>query len=80
MILSNQNSQSHLRLLNAQEIADLLGVKKSTIYQWTHQGFIPFVKIGKLVRFNADDISRWLGNLKNKGRKSRKYDLRELNL
>lgn len=80
MILSNQNSQSHSRLLNAQEIAELIGVQPSTIYQWTHQSFIPHIKIGKLVRFNADDISRWLSNLKNKGRKSRKYNVRELKL
>ena len=78
MILSNQNSQSHSRLLNASEIADLLGVKKSTIYQWTHQGFIPHVKIGKLVRFKVDVVMKWLNNMETEGRKNRKYDVRDL--
>ena len=69
-----------MKLLSVKEVAELIGVQPSTIYQWTHQRFIPHIKVGKLVRFNADDISRWLGDLKNKGRKSRKYDIRELNL
>lgn len=62
---------SSLKLLNAQEIADLLGVKKSTIYQWTSQEFIPYVKIGKLVRFNVDTVMKWLSKKETKGRKSK---------
>ena len=73
MILSSQNPQSHWRLLNAQEIADLLGVKKSTIYQWTHQGFIPHVKIGKLVRFKVNTVVNWVNERETKGRKHRSH-------
>ena len=67
--------ESSLRLLNVQEIADLLGVKKSTIYQWTHQGFIPFVKVGKLVRFKPDAVMKWLNERETVGRKNRKYEV-----
>ncbi len=69
-----------MKLLNAQEIADLLGVKKSTIYQWTHQGFIPYVKVGKLVRFKPDVVMKWLSDMETKGRKNRKYDVRDLGI
>ena len=67
-----------LKLLNVQEIAELIGVKPSTIYQWTHQGFIPHVKIGKLVRFKPDAVMKWVNNMETEGRKNRKYDVRDL--
>jgi len=67
-----------LKLLNVQEVAELLGVKKSTIYQWTHQGFIPYVKVGKLVRFKPDAVMKWLNETETGGRKNRKYDVRDL--
>ena len=71
---------SRLKLLNVQEIAELIGVKPSTIYQWTSQGFIPYVKIGKLVRFNVDTVMNWLSEKESKGRKNRKYDVRDLGI
>ena len=69
-----------MKLLNVQEVAELLGVKKSTIYQWIHQGFIPHVKIGKLVRLKPDVVMKWLSDMETKGRKNRKYDVRDLGI
>ena len=69
-----------MRLLNAQEIAILIGVKQSTIYQWTHQGFIPHVKVGKLVRFNVDSVMKWLGEKETAGRKNRKYIVSDMGI
>ena len=63
------------RLLTPDEIADLLGVQKSTIYQWTHQGFIPHVKLGRFVRFRESQVMRWLEHKEEKGRKTRKVDI-----
>jgi excisionase family DNA binding protein len=57
-----------------------LGVKPSTIYQWTHQGFIPHVKLGKLVRFREADVAKWIEKRSEKGRKTRSVDTRELGL
>ena len=48
------------KLLNVEQIAEILQVKKSTIREWTHKKFIPFVKFGKLVRFRESDILNWL--------------------
>jgi len=56
------------RLLSTQEVADLLGVKLSTIYQWTHQGFIPHVKLGKFVRFKESEIAKWIEKREVAGR------------
>lgn len=44
------------KLLTPQEIADNLGVKLSTIYSWTHTGFIPHIKLGSLLRFREKDV------------------------
>ena len=59
------------KLLTPQEIAEVLGVQPSTIYQWTHQGYIPHVKIGKFVRFRENDVAIWVENKIINGRKTR---------
>ena len=69
-----------LKLLNVQEVAELLGVRKSTIYQWTSQEYIPHIKVGKMVRFKDTDIEKWLNSLKTVGRNSRKLDMRDLEI
>jgi len=56
------------KLLTSQEIADYLGVKLSTIYSWTHLGFIPHIKVGRLVRFKESDVQKWLKKRSEKGR------------
>jgi len=66
------------KLLTPQQIADVLGVKLSTVYQWTHQQYIPHVKLGRLVRFKEADIDKWLTQRSQAGRKTRKVDVGEL--
>ena len=46
--------------MDIKELSDSLGVEVSTIYKWTHQRRIPFVHVGKLVRFREADVVRWL--------------------
>ena len=50
------------KLLTPQQVAELLEVKPSTIYQWTHQGFIPHVKIGRMVRYRKETIIKFLAD------------------
>jgi len=59
-------------LLTPQEIADVLGVTKSTIYQWTHQEYIPHVKIGRFVRFRQSVIEKWIERQETQGRRTKK--------
>jgi excisionase family DNA binding protein len=68
------------KLLTPREIADHLGVQLSTIYQWTHQGFIPHVKMGRLLRFKIQDIEKWIGDRSINGRKTIKIDIREFEI
>ncbi len=57
-------------LLTAQEAADLLKIKKATVYEMVKRGEIPAVKIGKQVRIDRDDLQRLLQPAA--GRKQRK--------
>jgi len=48
------------KLLTVDDVARILSVKKSTIYQWIHMRLIPYIKVGRFVRFREKDIQRWL--------------------
>lgn len=63
------------RLLTVGEIANYLGVQQSTIYKWTHQEFIPHVKIGKFVRFKTDEVDDWISKKSVNGRANRKINV-----
>lgn len=60
------------KLLTVEEMAEVLGVAVSTIYQWTHQEYIPHIKIGRFVRFNRMQVEQWLKNRTINGRATRK--------
>ena len=51
-------------LLSVEELAEYLGLKKQTIYNWLNQGKISGIKIGKVWRFDKSDIERWLRECK----------------
>ena len=56
----NPSENNVSRLLTIEEVADLLQVKKMTVYSWVHFGKIPFVKLNGLVRFKRFAIERWI--------------------
>jgi excisionase family DNA binding protein len=68
------------KLLKPEEVAELLGVRLSTIYQWTHLGFIPHAKLGRFVRFDIDEIEKWVKKRSTNGRTSRAFDISRLGL
>ena len=56
-------------LLSVKETAELLGIACSTIYNKTskkaEQKFpIPYVKVGRLIKFERRDITSWLDSHK----------------
>ncbi|MEE0936538.1 MAG: helix-turn-helix domain-containing protein [Bacteroidales bacterium] len=44
------------RFIDAQELAELLSIKKECIYQMVYRRTIPFYKIGRCVRFRWSEI------------------------
>ena len=51
------------KLLNMDETANLLGIKKSTLYQLVMRKQITHVKLGKLTRFRPEDLQSYQQNL-----------------
>ena len=48
------------RLLTVQEVADYLGISKDTAYSMVSQRRIPYVKIGRLLKFDLRAIDEWI--------------------
>lgn len=46
--------------LDVTTLAERLGIKRSTLYAWAEQGTIPHVKLGRLLRFDPDEIDVWI--------------------
>jgi excisionase family DNA binding protein len=56
------------RLLDAQEVATRLGVPETWVRESARSGAIPHVRLGRYVRFDLDDVERWLEECKRPGR------------
>ena len=46
--------------LDIAALAERLRIRRSTLYAWTAQGTIPHLKLGRLLRFDPDEIEAWL--------------------
>jgi len=53
---------SHMRdsLLTAEQVADLLGVPRSWVYEQSRRGTIPTVTLGRYRRYRREAIEEWL--------------------
>jgi len=63
------------KILKPLQVSELLQVRLSTIYQWTHQDYIPHYKIGRFVRFDESEIMSWLKKGQCNGRLTRKVEI-----
>ena len=48
------------KLLNIDETSAYLGIKKPTLYSWVFQKKIPYIKVGRMIRFNVNELLLWL--------------------
>ncbi len=48
------------RLLTIDELSDKLQIGKSTIYRWVRWDFVPYIKIGGVLRFEEGKVRGWL--------------------
>lgn len=53
-------------LMNISETSKFLGVSSGTLYVWVCQKRIPYVKIGRLTKFDQKDLSTWIEQRKVK--------------
>jgi excisionase family DNA binding protein len=52
------------RLMSAEEVAEVLGVRPRTVSSWVTQNRIPYIKFGdgkkSIVKFNPKRLNQWL--------------------
>lgn len=63
------------KLLTIAQLSELIQISRSTLYEWTHTGFIPHYKLPKGVRFKEAEIDNWIKNRHKKGRSSYKLEI-----
>lgn len=57
---SPSEQPANIELLNVAEAARFLAVSPSTLYGWVWQRRIPFVKLGRAVRFDKADLEEYI--------------------
>ena len=50
------------RLLTVKETAEYLGVTTGSLYQMVHRRTVPFVKLGKVLRFDLKRLEEYIDN------------------
>lgn len=58
--LLHLKAESPCLALRPREAAKALGVSERTLWTWTQQGNVPFVRLGKAVLYPTDSLRRWL--------------------
>jgi len=48
------------RWLSVDEIATYLGIKRDTVYKWISERQMPCHKIGRLWKFNKEEVDEWV--------------------
>ena len=46
--------------MTVKNLSDYLQLSEIALYKWVQQGKIPFVKAGRVLRFDRENIDRWL--------------------
>jgi excisionase family DNA binding protein len=60
-------------LMTANEVADLLGVPSSWVYEQSRRGRIPTVTLGRYRRYRREAIEAWVTQLEASARGARAY-------
>ena len=50
------------RLLDIKEVADYTGLSVHTLYTMVSQRRIPFVKLGRLTKFDRVELDKWIAS------------------
>jgi excisionase family DNA binding protein len=58
--LKIQNQPAPIEIMNINQVADYIGVAKSTIYKYTACRMIPHSKQGKKIYFKKSELDEWI--------------------
>jgi excisionase family DNA binding protein len=54
--------------LRPREAAKALGVSERSLWEWTHRGDVPHVRIGRTIMYPVDSLREWLNRQANKAK------------
>jgi len=54
-------------LLRPPEVAEVLGIGRSKVYELLAQGALPLVRVGRSIRVSAVELRRWVEDETRKG-------------
>lgn len=46
--------------IGIKELSEYLDIKANTLYSWVSMRKIPYIKMGRLVRFDLKEIDKWI--------------------
>ena len=52
------------RFIGIKECSEYLGIPKGTLYSWTFSRKIPYIKMGRLVKFDLKELENWIKDRK----------------
>ena len=55
------------RLLTAEEVAEMLGVPKTWVYEQARKGLLPTVELGRYRRFRREAVEEWVEKQERNG-------------
>lgn len=58
--LNEAEKRENERMLTTEEVCEIAQVSRQTVHRWKTAGIIPFLKIGKSVRFKYSDVMNLL--------------------
>ena len=67
MIEQSSATKQQERLLTEAEVCNYLRIRPRQLYTWRLEGFVPYIKIGKAVRFRKSDIDTALDKFRIAG-------------
>jgi excisionase family DNA binding protein len=57
---SHSTGTAGSRLLEAEDVANYLGVRTDWVYREVRAGRLPHIRLGRAVRFRSDSIEAWI--------------------
>jgi excisionase family DNA binding protein len=70
VMIPTERSPITPRLLDIQQVATYTGLSVHTLYTMVSQRRIPFVKLGRLTKFDREEIDKWIAGNSVKVRRS----------
>jgi excisionase family DNA binding protein len=62
--MSLEFDPDHSQYLTVEEVANLMKISNKTIYSWCSKGYLPCIKLGRLVRIDKEELFARIEQLK----------------